>query len=101
MKNMKLVVSVLFLGGVIGFGGTSARAAGSVISKDASNQGNYCHAKFESIKEETLALSQPVLKDADDIIDFYGPCDHDPLGKDEVWRQKIEEQHRFAHDYED
>ena len=101
MKNMKLVVSVLFLGGVIGFGGTSARAAGGVISKDVLNQGNYCHTKFESIREETLALSQPVLKDADDLIDFYGPCDHDPLGKDEVSRQKIEEQHRFAHDYED
>lgn len=28
----------------------------------------------------------PVLKDADsgDIIDFDGPCDLDPLGKDEI-----------------
>jgi len=32
MKNMKLVVGVLFLGGAIGLGGTSARAEG-VISK--------------------------------------------------------------------
>ena len=69
MKNMKLVVSVLFLGGVIGFGGTSARAAGGVISKDATADGSYCHTKFESIREETLALSQPVLKDAADLID--------------------------------
>jgi len=108
MNSMKLVVSVLFVGGAIGLGGISARAddltsasARGVISQDAMADGSYCHTKFEAIREETLALSQPVLKDVDDIIDFYGPCNHDPLGKDEIQRQKIEEQHRFAHDYED
>jgi hypothetical protein len=100
MKNMKLVVGVLFLGGAIGLGGTSARAEG-VISKEVSTEGSYCHAKFETIREETLASSRPVLKDVDDIVDFYGPCDHDPLGKEEIQAQKIEAQHRFAADYED
>ena len=76
-------------------------SARGVISQDAMTDGSYCHTKFEAIREETLAFSQPVLKDVDDIIDFYGPCNHDPLGKDEIQRQKIEEQHRFAHDYED
>jgi hypothetical protein len=108
MKNMKLVVSVLFLGGAIGLGGISARAdsltsarAQGVISQDVLTEGNYCHTKFESIREETLASSGPVLKDSDDFVDFYGPCNRDPLGKDEIQAQKIEAQHRFANDYED
>jgi hypothetical protein len=100
MKNKKLVVGILFLGGAIGLGGTSARAEG-VISKEVSSEGSYCHTKFESIREETLASSQPVLKDVDDIVDFYGRCDHDPLGKEEIQAQKIEAQHRFAAEYED
>jgi len=100
MKNMKLLVAVLFLGGALGLGETSARAE-DVISKEVAREGNYCHAKFETIREETLASAQPVLKDVDDIVDFYGPCDHNPLGKEEIQAQKIEAQHRFARDYED
>jgi hypothetical protein len=41
-----------------------------------------------------------VLKEVDDIVDFYGRCNHDPLGKDEIQRQKIEAQHRFTSGYE-
>jgi hypothetical protein len=80
MKNMQLIVWVLFLGGAMGLGGTWARAD-SVVSKDILTEGSYCHTKFESIREETLASPQPVLKDTDDIVDFYGPCNHDPLGE--------------------
>ncbi len=103
MNNMKLVVSVFFLGGAIGLGGISARAdsltsarAQGVISQDVLTAGSYCHTKFEAIREDTLASSRPVLKDSDDFVDFYGPCNHDPLGKDEIQAQKIEAQHRFA-----
>jgi hypothetical protein len=100
MNNIKLVVAVLFLGGAIGLSGTSARAE-DVISKDVLASGSYCHTKFESIREETLASSQPVLKDTDDIVDFYGPCNHDPVGKEEIQTQEIEKQHRFASEYSD
>jgi hypothetical protein len=33
-----------------------------------------------------------VLKDASDgdIVDFYGPCDYDPLGQQEVMRQRAD-----------
>jgi hypothetical protein len=48
-----------------------------------------------------LAWSQPVLKDTDDIVDFYGPCNHDPVGKEEIQSQKIEKQHRFEREYND
>ena len=96
MKNMKLLVTVLFLGGALGLGETSARAE-DVISKEVAREGNYCHAKFETIREETLASAQPVLKDVDDIVDFYGPCDHNPLGKEEVQAQK---DHGVGHERE-
>ena len=100
MKNIKLVVSALFLGGAIGLGGTSVHAE-DVISKNVFKEGSYCHTKFESIQEETLASAQPILKNADDIVDFYGSCNHDPLGKEEIQAQKIEAQHRWERDYND
>jgi hypothetical protein len=100
MKKMKLVVSVLFLGGVVGLGVTSARAEG-VISKEVMTEGSYCHMKFAAIREDTLDASAPVLKDTGDLIDFYGSCNRDPQGKDEIQAQEIELQHRFTLDYEE
>jgi len=100
MKSVKLLLTGMALTGALGLSAVSTRAE-PVISKDVLTNGSYCHAKFESIREDTLASAEPVLKDVDDIVDFYGPCNHDPLGKEEIQAQKIEEQHRFAHDYED
>ena len=101
MKNMKLVVGILFLGGVIGLGGTSAHAQdGDVISKDATADGSYCHMKFPAMREDTLDDSVPAL-DSNDVIDFYGSCATDPRGKDQIQTQRIEAQHRFASDYEE
>jgi len=100
MKSIKLLLTAMALTGALGLGAVSSRAE-MVISKDVFTNGSYCHAKFETIRDETLASSRPDLKDVDDIVDFYGPCDHDPLGKEEIQVQKIEAQHRFAADYED
>ena len=100
MNNIKSLMSVVFLTGALGLSVVSAGAE-SVISQDVLTDGSYCHTKFESIREETLASSQPVLKDADDIVDFYGACNHDPLGKEEIQSQKIETQHRFQSEYND
>ncbi len=45
----------------------------------------YCHMKFPPLREDTLTWNQPVLdENAGNIIDFYGPCDHDPMGQDEI-----------------
>ena len=65
-------------------------AAEGFITKVPDAEGNYCHLKFPAIREESLYWDQPVLKDVSegDIIDFYGPCDHDPLGREEVMRQR-------------
>ncbi len=55
--------------------------------------GTYCHLHFPAIDPTSLA-GTPVLLPADsgDMIDFYGPCDHDPLGADEVCRQKMQQE---------
>jgi hypothetical protein len=100
MKSIKLIVTVVALTGALGLRAVSTRAE-TVISKDVLTDGSYCHAKFESIREDTLASVQPIPKDVDDIIDFYGPCNHDPLGKEEIQSQKIEMQHRFESEYND
>jgi hypothetical protein len=101
MKSIKLLLTGMILTGALGLTAVPTRAQTAVISKDVLTDGTYCHEKFESIREDTLASAQSVLKDVDDIVDFYGPCNHDPLSKEEIQAQKIEEQHRFAHDYED
>jgi len=73
----------------------------NVISKDVLAEGSYCHIKFPAIEERTLSWKRPVLKDPSesDIIDFYGPCDHDPLGKEEIQSQKRDLQRRFEREY--
>jgi hypothetical protein len=100
MNNIKLLMSGVFLTGALGLSVVSARAE-TVISKDVLTDSSYCHSKFETIREDTLGSSEPVLKDADDIVDFYGACNHDPLGKEEIQSQKIEMQHRFESEYND
>lgn len=100
MKRGKLFAAVLLLAGVIGPGAASAGAVG-VVSKETFAGGGYCHTKFTSIQEDTLGQARPVLKDggSGDIVDFYGPCDHDPLGKDEIRAQELESQRRSIRDF--
>lgn len=66
--------------------------AEGVISKGPVSGSNYCHLKFPAIREETLFSRRPELKDPTDgdIVDFYGPCDYDPLGKSEIARQRAD-----------
>jgi hypothetical protein len=68
-----------------------AQGAEGVADKARAPVG-YCHLKFPTIREDTLYTDRPVLKDPrdGDFVDFYGPCDYDPLGKDAVLRQRTE-----------
>jgi hypothetical protein len=102
MKTATSFLAGLFLIGALATFDT-AMAADGVIYKQELTPGSYCHLKFPAIREETLAGDHPVLLDPNDgdIIDYYGPCDEDPLGKDQVHEQRIENQHRWANDYED
>ena len=51
---------------------------------------NYYHLKFPAIDPLTLGTDRPRLQDSQsgDVVDYYGPCDHDPLSKDEVESQE-------------
>ncbi len=73
-------------------------AAQGIIFKNADSSGQYCHLKFPAITRDSLFTDRPVLKDPSegDIIDFYGPCDHDPLGKAEIQRQKADYRRQFT-----
>ena len=101
MKNIKSLPRVLLLIGTLGFSAAPVWGAEGVISKVPAPSSNNCHMKFPAIREETLYWSRPVLKDASsgDIIDFYGPCDHDPLGKEEMQAQRLQLQRRGNREY--
>lgn len=100
MKITKTTLATIFLLGAMGPHIASAGGAAIVVSKDAFTAGSYCHMKYPAIREQTLGTAHPVLKEAEsgDIIDFYGPCNHDPLGKDEVQAQRLQLQHRRSRD---
>jgi len=87
--NKRILLTLLLIGSVSGL--APLWAAQGIIYK-ASGPGNYCHLKFPAIRENTLFSSRPVLKDASDgdIVDFYGPCEYDPLGQQEVMRQRAD-----------
>jgi hypothetical protein len=112
---MKIATSFfagMLLIGTLGINSTAMAANGviskqdlppGVIYKQEFTPGSYCHLKFPAIREETLASNHPVLTDPSggDIIDYYGPCDEDPLGKDQVQEQKLDNYHNFQRDYGD
>jgi hypothetical protein len=99
LKTAKLFLAALLLVGIVGVGNTSAAADG-VISNATFTPGSYCHLTFPAIRQDTLSWDRPVLKDPSegDIIDFYGSCDHDPLGKDEIASQKRQAAERYDND---
>jgi hypothetical protein len=82
-------LAALLLIGSLGASSALAAAEG-VISNSVLIPGVYCHLRFPAIRESTLRTNHPVLKDPSegDIIDFYGSCDHDPLGNDEIRSQR-------------
>ncbi len=99
-KNSKIVVVSAILVASLGFGTARAGAAEDAVSKDVvtatalDGQNSYCHLKFPAIEPSSLGSDHPVLQNADtgDIVDYYGPCDHDPVGKEEIARQIADEE---------
>jgi hypothetical protein len=97
MVRRKALHSVLFLAGTLQLSNSILWAAEAIISKVPDSSGTYCHLKFPAIREETLYWDRPVLKDRNegDIVDFYGPCNYDPLGREEVLRQRAHYQRQL------
>ena len=101
MKTTKLFLSALSLVGTFGVSTAPVWAKDGVLLQVKAEAGNYCRLKFPAIREETLSWASPILKDAasGDIIDFYGPCDYDPHGKDAVQTQKRDLERRRQREY--
>ena len=92
MKRMGLLVLIFGLSGSLWLSVAQLWGAEGVISRVPGSGSNYCRLRFPAIREETLFSPRPMLKDPTDgdIVDFYGPCDHDPLGKSEIARQRAD-----------
>lgn len=91
MKRIGSFLSVLALSGVLGM--TSALAADGLLLKQPETVNGYCHMKFPAIRPSTLAGDHPMLKSSTtgDVIDFYGACDENPVGHDQVESQRMED----------
>ena len=96
MKRIESVLSAMVLVGSLAAGG-AALAADGVVLKQEQTAGTYCHMKFPAIRRSSLGNDQAQLNDSrsSNVVDFYGPCDEDPLGKDQIESQKLEQQHRM------
>jgi len=111
MKTAKPFSAALLLASSLGASNAFAAAEG-VISNATLTPGSYCHLKFPAITEESLATDNPVLEpegygnasgvifSAGRIVDFYGTCDTNPVGKDQIQEQRnnltIEWDHNFS-----
>jgi hypothetical protein len=116
MKRAQLSLSVLLLAGVMGYTPIAIAASAppadphkpkgvkpGVIGAVALNkEGTYCHLRFPAIRPSTITSAKPQLKPvaSDDIIDFYGACDYDPVGKEEVLKQKQMYEQRMDNQYQ-
>jgi hypothetical protein len=96
--RFKLVSVALLL---FGLSESFAWAGEAFISKVPDSSGSFCHLKFPAIRDDTLFSDRPVLKDPSegDIIDFYGPCNYDPLGRESILRQRYEHRLRRRKEY--
>ncbi|HZD41874.1 MAG TPA: hypothetical protein VE131_14215 [Terriglobales bacterium] len=95
MKIAMSFLAALLLATSVG-AGTSFATANGVLSDTMLTPGDYCHLKFPAILEQTLSGDRPVLKDAStgDVIDFYGPCETNPVGESQIAAQKYQSQYR-------
>ena len=91
MKTINALMMAVSLVGHLGFASLS-NAADGIVSKEPLADSGYCHMKFPAIDWRRSSAEQPVLKSPSpgNLIDFYGPCDHDPLGKDEAQEQRTQ-----------
>ena len=88
MKKSISLLTYLMLSATLFWGVPSAHGQEGMV-KVPTETTSYCHMKFPPIRQDTLFGSDPVLdQNAGNIIDFYGSCDHDPLGADEVRMQR-------------
>ena len=86
MKKSSILFNML-LSSTLFWGVPSVEADEMILSVPADTV-PYCNLKFPAMREETLSWDRPLFDGASNTIDFYGPCDHDPLGRDEIRAQR-------------
>ena len=86
MKIATSFLAALLFTGTLG-ALNNAIAEDGILSEDQFAGTSYCHEKFPAIAHHTLGNDQPELSSKGDVIDFYGPCGENPLGKDQVQAQ--------------
>lgn len=86
-KSISLLINLIMSSTL--FWGVPTVGSQEVIIRVPVETTSYCHMKFPPISEDSLFSANPVLNEsAGNSIDFYGSCDHDPLGKDEIRAQR-------------
>jgi hypothetical protein len=101
-NSMKIAIP--FLSAALLVGGFVAAGNADVLSQTESALGdNYCHLRLTAITADSLVTNHPISKgpDSGDIIDFYGPCNENPVGQDQVVAQKLDQQHRPQNEFAD
>lgn len=88
MKIAKLFLCASVLTGGLAADGVAMESDGVVLRERLAGT-NYCRLRFPAIREDTLGTAYPTLKspDSGDLIDFYGPCDENPVGPRQVLSQ--------------
>ena len=86
MKKSSVLANLL-LASTLFWGVPSVEADEMILSVPAGPV-PYCNLKFPAMREDTLSWDRPLLDGGANIIDFYGPCDHDPVGLDEIRAQR-------------
>lgn len=86
------------LAALLGILTTAGMADDSIfLVKKRIENSNTCHLTFPAIRRDTLFTQKPQLQDPKhgELINFYGSCDHDPLGEAEVKAQRREVTRKF------
>ena len=89
MKNRVSLLCNLLLSSTLFWGVPSAEAEELISIVPADTTAAYCHLKFPTMRQDSLLWEQPVLDSAaGNMVDFYGPCDYNPVGADEIRVQR-------------
>ena len=89
MKNRVSLLCNLLLSSTLFWGVPSVEAEELISIVPADTTATYCHLKFPTMHQHSLSWEQPVLDStAGNMVDFYGPCDYDPVGADEIRVQR-------------
>jgi len=88
MSKVTSLLSNLLLSSTL-FWGLPVAATDLPIVSVPADRGDYCHMQFPPMREDSLSWDRPVLDEtAGNIVDFYGSCDHDVVGIDEIRAQR-------------